>query len=179
MVALYAGPKRQSTILEAAHVEIVLQEFADAPASLGLRLVGHHLEIEPLIAHELFMRAALDDGASVDHQDEVGSTHGRQAMGDDERGPACEQPGQGLLDKLFAIDLPMDSESVSTAVRLLLANNPGQSGDDVIREIEKARVVGEILTLSADLSPSFSPRDFNALLNRYARQITAGNFAAR
>jgi hypothetical protein len=48
----------------------------------------------------------------------------------------------------------------------------------VIRQIEKARVVGEILALSADLSPSFSPHDFNALLDRYARQITAGNFAA-
>lgn len=48
----------------------------------------------------------------------------------------------------------------------------------MIRQIEKARVVGEILALSADLSPSFSPRDFNALLNRYARQITAGNLAA-
>lgn len=55
---------------------------------------------------------------------------------------------------------------------------PDQSGDDVIRQIEKARVVGEMLALSADLSPSFSPRDFNALLNRYAQKITAGNFAA-
>src|SRR5215510_119174 len=55
MVAFCASPKRQSTILEAAHVEVVLQEFADAPSSLGLRLVGHHLEIEPLNAHELFM----------------------------------------------------------------------------------------------------------------------------
>lgn len=53
-----------------------------------------------------------------------------------------------------------------------------QSGDDVIPQLEKATVVGEMLALSADLSSSFSPRDFNALLNRYARQITAGNFAA-
>jgi hypothetical protein len=30
------------------------------------------------------MRAALDDGASVAHQDEDGSTHGRQVMGDDD-----------------------------------------------------------------------------------------------
>ncbi len=53
-----------------------------------------------------------------------------------------------------------------------------QPGDNVIRQIEKARVVGEMLALSADLSPSFSPCDFNALLNRYAQKITAGNFAA-
>jgi hypothetical protein len=56
--------------------------------------------------------------------------------------------------------------------------NPDQSGEDVIQQIEKARIVGEMLALSADLSPSFSPRDFNALLNRYVRQITAGNLAA-
>lgn len=48
----------------------------------------------------------------------------------------------------------------------------------MIRQMEKARVVGEMLALSADLSPSFSPRDFNALLNRYAQKITAGNLAA-
>ena len=53
-----------------------------------------------------------------------------------------------------------------------------QPGEDLIQQIEKARAVGEMLALSADLSPSFSPRDFHALLTRYTRQITAGNFAA-
>jgi hypothetical protein len=53
----------------------------------------------------------------------------------------------------------------------------GQPGD-LIQQIEKARIVGEMLTLSADLSPLFAPRDINALLDHYARQITAGNVAA-
>lgn len=53
-----------------------------------------------------------------------------------------------------------------------------QPREDLIRQIEKARIVGEMLTLSADLSPSFSPHDVNVLLDRYARQLTTGNFAA-
>jgi hypothetical protein len=48
----------------------------------------------------------------------------------------------------------------------------------LIQQIEKARIVGEMLALSADLSPSFSASEINALLDQYARQITTGNFAA-
>jgi hypothetical protein len=53
-----------------------------------------------------------------------------------------------------------------------------QPEEDLIRRIEKARIVGEMLTISADLASSLSPRDFADLLNRYARQVTAGNAAA-
>jgi TniQ len=53
-----------------------------------------------------------------------------------------------------------------------------QTREALIQQIEKARIVGEMLTLSADLSPSFSPHDVNALLDHYTRQITMGNFAA-
>src|SRR5215475_10267712 len=53
-----------------------------------------------------------------------------------------------------------------------------QPGEALIQQIEKARIVGEMLTLSADLSPSFSVRNINALLDKYSRQITTGNFAA-
>ncbi len=47
-----------------------------------------------------------------------------------------------------------------------------------MRRIEKARLVGEMLTISADLPLSLSPRDFADLLDSYARQVTAGNVAA-
>jgi TniQ len=53
-----------------------------------------------------------------------------------------------------------------------------QPGEALIQQIEKARIVGEMLALSADLSPSFSTSEINALLDQYARQITTGNFAA-
>jgi hypothetical protein len=53
-----------------------------------------------------------------------------------------------------------------------------QSDEDLAQQIEKAKIVGEMFILSADLSPSLSPRDFLDLLNRYARQVTAGNMAA-
>lgn len=53
-----------------------------------------------------------------------------------------------------------------------------QSKENLIQRIEKAKIVGEMLILSADLPPSLSPRDFIDLLNRYAQQITAGNNSA-
>jgi TniQ len=53
-----------------------------------------------------------------------------------------------------------------------------QPEEDLIQRIEKARIVGEMLTISADLPSSLSPRDFADLLNRYARQVTDGNAAA-
>jgi TniQ len=48
----------------------------------------------------------------------------------------------------------------------------------LIEQIQKAMIVGEILTMSADIPSSLSPRDFVDLFDRYARQVTAGNWAA-
>ena len=53
-----------------------------------------------------------------------------------------------------------------------------QPGEDLIRQIETAKLVGEMFIFSADLPPSLSPRVFADLLNHYARQVTVGNAAA-
>ena len=57
------------------------------------------------------------------------------------------------------------------------AANPEQAAfeQEVDQHLEKARLVGEMLTLSPELWPFPSPRDFADQLNCHIRQITAGN----
>lgn len=52
-----------------------------------------------------------------------------------------------------------------------------QPWEESIQRLEKAQLVGEMLTLSPKLPPSLSPRDFADHLNRHIRQITVGNAA--
>ena len=49
-------------------------------------LAGPHFGIEAVPAEQLRMGAALGDAALVEHDDLVGVDHGREAVGDDERG---------------------------------------------------------------------------------------------
>jgi len=44
------------------------------------------------------MRAAFDDAAVFEHEDDIGVADGGEAVGHDEAGPAGEQLGQGALE---------------------------------------------------------------------------------
>ena len=73
------------------------------PASLGglgvlLELRAVELLVEPALAEQLRVRAALHDPAVVDDEDLVGAAHRREAVGDHDRGPALQRPVERLLD---------------------------------------------------------------------------------
>src|ERR1700739_655946 len=59
---------------------MALRELMDP----GLQAV--QVRIAPAGSHELFMRAVLDEPASLDRDDAVGSTNGRQSVSDDQDG---------------------------------------------------------------------------------------------
>ena len=52
----------------------------------------------PFEGEQLLVRAALDDAALVDHEDQVGHPDRREAVGDDEGGAALGEPAQRELD---------------------------------------------------------------------------------
>jgi hypothetical protein len=58
------------------------------------------------------VRALLDDLAVLEHDDQVGVADRREAVGDDERGPAREQPVQRLLDRR---SVPMSTDDVASS----------------------------------------------------------------
>ena len=58
-----------------------------APPLLGLV----ELAVEAVLREQLVVRALLDDPAVVEHDDQVGVPHGREAVGDHERRPAHHQ----------------------------------------------------------------------------------------
>src|SRR5437867_2152773 len=49
--------------------------------------------VRPTARQQLRMRAALDDAALLQHQDQIGGQDGREAVRDGERGPADHQLG--------------------------------------------------------------------------------------
>ena len=51
------------------------------------------------------MRASFDDPALVHHHDPVSLAHGRQSVGDDQRGAAGHQPVQRILHQPFAFGI--------------------------------------------------------------------------
>ena len=54
-------------------------------------LLGVEIEIAALRGVQLFVRAALDDLALLDHQNLVGAADGGKPVGDHERGAALHQ----------------------------------------------------------------------------------------
>ena len=51
------------------------------------------------------MRALLDDPAVLEHDDQVGVADRREAVGDDERGPAVQEAAERPLDLLLGADV--------------------------------------------------------------------------
>jgi hypothetical protein len=61
-----------------------LQHFLAALA-LRLHLAPHHVVIDAACAHQLLVRAPLDDATTFHQQDQIGAANRRQPVGDDER----------------------------------------------------------------------------------------------
>src|SRR5690606_7333645 len=57
------------------------------------------LGVSAALGHQLVMRAALDDAALLHHQDQVGASDGREAVGDDEAGALAPQGDHRLLQE--------------------------------------------------------------------------------
>ena len=55
--------------------------------------------------HQLVVRALLDDRAVLEHDDQVGVADRREAVGDDERRAAVQQPSQRALDAALGADV--------------------------------------------------------------------------
>ena len=62
------------------------------------------------------MRALLDDRAVLEDDDQVGVADRREAVGDDERGPAAQQPAQRVLDPALGADV--DRAVASSRIRI-------------------------------------------------------------
>ena len=63
------------------------------------------LGVAPAALEELVVRALLDDGPVLEHDDQVRAADGREAVGDDERGAAVEQAPQRVLDPALGGDV--------------------------------------------------------------------------
>ena len=61
--------------------------------------------VQPALADQVGMAALLDDAAVVHDQDARGALHGRQSVGDDDRGAVGHHPLQRLLHGNFALGI--------------------------------------------------------------------------
>ena len=75
------------------------------PQAIRSALPVDHLPVAAALAHERAVVAFLDDLASFDHDDLVGVAHGRQAVGNDERGAPLGESGQSVLDGLLCLGI--------------------------------------------------------------------------
>jgi hypothetical protein len=57
--------------------------------------------VQPALRQQRGVRAALDNPAAVDHQDQVGRQDGAQAVGDDDAGAPGHHPLERILDQRF------------------------------------------------------------------------------
>src|SRR5262249_12503463 len=60
------------------------------------------LAVAACLGEELLVRAALDDLPVLEDENLVGALDGRQAMGDDERGPSLAQRPEAVLNHRLA-----------------------------------------------------------------------------
>jgi hypothetical protein len=74
--------------------------FTCATSNGSLVLDVHQRVVRPPLAlgDQLVMRALLDDRALLHDGDDVSMTHGREAVGDDQGGPAHHEAVESVLD---------------------------------------------------------------------------------
>src|SRR5262249_28723207 len=84
--------------------------------------------VEPLIdsalAKQLVMRADFRDAPGLQHDDLIGSPHGRKTVGDDNYGPADHQVGEGLLDQLFGLRVELRGSLIEDQHRRVFEQSP-------------------------------------------------------
>ena len=76
-----------------------LQGLAARPARHGLAEVAREAAERAVLGEQLALGAALDDLAVLDDEDLVGAADGREAVRDDDRRAAVQQPVERLLDQ--------------------------------------------------------------------------------
>ena len=86
----YASPTRHSGPAERLSTDYSAASAASS-ATRSRCLARPHLGVEAALAQQLVVGAALGDAALVEHDDLVGVDHGRQAVGDDDRGAAARR----------------------------------------------------------------------------------------
>ena len=77
-------------------------------AALGAELRAEDLVVERLVGEQLLVRAARDDLAVVEHEDEVGVAHRRDALRDDERGAARSRISRSSASWICHLGLGVD-----------------------------------------------------------------------
>src|ERR1700742_4079247 len=93
IVGSYRG-QRESAALDRSAREL-LQKAA--------RLVMPERGVVAATGEQLVMTAVLDDRAGLEHDEAVHAAHGREPVGDDDRGAILHQRPQRLLDVVLAL----------------------------------------------------------------------------
>ena len=71
--------------------------------SFEIELIPHEFEIRALPAHQIGVRALLDDPAAVHDDDLVGVAHRAQAMRDDDDGAALHEVLEVVHDRALVL----------------------------------------------------------------------------
>src|SRR5690606_19614907 len=90
-----------------------------------VELEGGEAGVEAAAGNELVVRAVLHDPPLVEDQDTVRVADGGEAVGDDERGAAFEEPGQRLLHERLALGVERRGGLVEEQQRRILQERPG------------------------------------------------------
>jgi len=81
--------------------------------------------VEPAPVQKFLVPTEFHQAALVQDQDDIGPADRGETMGDDEGGPAAEEPAQGLLDQAFAFRVQGRGGLVQDQDAGILQNGPG------------------------------------------------------
>ena len=98
------------------NVGVVFHRLQNLARRRGFLLLVPHRRILSAAREQFAVPAALDDLAMVEHQNLVGIDHGRQPMGDDERGAAAGTAGECALDFPFGAGVERAVASSSSRI---------------------------------------------------------------
>ena len=112
LVAIVSGRRAPARLplddLGPAQADVARQGRQLAPGSGLGRVHGPvavERRVEPALREQLVVRALLDDPAVLEDDDQVGVADRREAVRDDERGPAVQQAAERLLDLALGADV--------------------------------------------------------------------------
>src|SRR5919106_410174 len=100
--------------------------------------------VAPVERHELLVRTVLHDAAVLEDDDQVGSPDGGQAVGDDERGPAREEPPQCELDAPLRADVHARGRLVEHEDARVGEKRPRERDELALADREAATALGDL-----------------------------------
>ena len=155
MRASGSGCEERARVLASGHlgacppVHRAVRVFASEPSRpLLRRRLLHPVAVQPPVGalgvEQLVVRALLDDPAAVEHDDPAGLADRRQAVGDDDRRAAREQPAQAGLDAALGVQVDVR--------RRLVEDEDPRVGDERAGERDELALAGrELRAALADL----------------------------